>query len=100
MKGSKFLLFRLFFLITVLLCLGLDVYSYYKTPICNTEISSDQKNEVNDFFSKFDSFENDLIVQVQLPFNVFKQRIFLSIFNDSIVFKEFTFPSWKPPKYS
>ncbi len=100
MKGSKYIVIRLLFLITILLCLGLEVFTYSHPVICNIETSSEQKNEDNNIFSKIDSFENDHIIQVQTTSNVDKQLILISISKDSFLFNELSFSSWKPPKYS
>ncbi len=100
MKVSKNILFRLLFLTAVLFCLGLEVYTYYKTPICNTELTSEQNCVDNNVLSEVDSFEDDHINQVnESSFFVLQLQI-IPISNDSFLLNEFFFSSWQPPKYS
>lgn len=100
MKVSKHILFRLLFLTAVLICLGLEVYTYYNTPVCNTELSSEQNCEDNNVLSEVDSFGDDHINQVHEPFYFVEQLIVIPISNDSFLLKEFFFSSWQPPKSS
>ncbi len=100
MKVSKHILFRLLFLTAVLFCLGLEVYTYYNTPICNTELFSEQNCEDNNVLSEVDSFEDDHINQVHEPIYFVEQLIVIPISNDSFLLKEFSFSSWQPPKSS
>lgn len=100
MKSSSHIVFRLLFLLTVFFCLVLEAYAFDNIPICNTELSSDQKCKDNSVFSYADSFEDDHINQVHAPFYFVKQLLFLSISNYSYLAKEFTLSNWKPPKYS
>lgn len=64
MKVSKHILFRFLFLIAVLFCLGLEVYSNYSSPFYNTELSAELNCEENNGLSSVDSFEDEHINQV------------------------------------
>lgn len=100
MKVSKHILFRLLFLTAVLFCLGLEVYTDYSTPVCNTELSSELNCEENNVFSNVDTFEDDHINQVHEPSYFVEQLIVIPVSNDSFLLKEFFFLSWQPPKSS
>ncbi len=100
MKISKHILFRLLFLAAVLFCLGLEVYTYYNTPVCNTELASELNCEENNVFSGVDSFDDDHINQVDEPFYFAEQLVLIPISNVSFLLKDFSFSSWQPPKYS
>jgi hypothetical protein len=100
MKESKHIIFRLLFLITVLLCLGLEVYTYYNTTVCNTELSSEINCEQKNVFSIVDSFDHDPIIKVSEPSYLVEQKVLILISNDLFLLTNFSFPSWQPPKYS
>ncbi len=100
MKSPKHIVFKLLFLVTVLFCLVLNDYTYNTTPVNNTELSSDLNYKDNNIFSFSDSSEDDYINQTHAHSNFVNQLIIIPISKDSHLFKEFTFPSWKPPKYS
>jgi hypothetical protein len=100
MKESKHILFRLLFLIAILFCLGLEVYTYYNTPVCNMEVSSKQNCEDNNVLSEVDSFEDDHINQVYEPLYLDEQKIFIPFSNNDFLLNDFSFSSWQPPKYS
>jgi hypothetical protein len=98
MKSQKHIAFRLLFLIIVLFCLALEVYAYNRTPVINTELSSDLNYMDNSVSTNVDSFEDDHINQTHLPVNFVKQLITISLSKDSLLLKEFTISSWKPPR--
>ena len=100
MKVPKHILLRLLFLSAVLFCLGLEVCTYYNTPICNTELSCVQDYKDNIVLSEVDSFEDDHINQVHDPYFFIERLIVVPILNDSFLLKEFFFSSWQPPKTS
>lgn len=98
MKVSKHILFRLLFLTAILFCLGLEVYTYYNTPVCNTELSSELNCEANNVLSSVDSFDDDHINQVDEPFYSVEQKVHLSFSNDSFLLNKFSISNWQPPK--
>ena len=98
MKASKNILFRLLFLSAILFCLGLEVYTYYNTPVCNTELSSELNCEENNVLSSVDSFEDDHINQVDEPFYSVEQKLLIPFSNDLFLLNEFSVSSWQPPK--
>ena len=100
MKVSKHILFRLLFLTAVLFCLGLEVCTYYNSPVCNTELSSEQNCVASNVFSGVDSFEDDHINQVYEPFYLDEHKVLIPISNDEFLLNDFSFSSWQPPKYS
>jgi len=100
MKVSKHIIFRLLFLTAVLFCLGLEVHTYYNTPICNTELSSELNCEDNNVFSSADLLDDEHINKVYEPFHLVEQKVFIPISNDLFLLNDFSFPSWQPPKYS
>jgi hypothetical protein len=85
---------------TVLFCLGLEVYSYYNAPASYIEVSAEMDCVDNISFSVVDSFEDDHVIQVYEPFYLDEQKVHLPISNDSFLLKEFSFTSWQPPKSS
>jgi len=100
MKSPKLIVFRLLFLLTVLFCLVLEVYTNNNIPICNTELSSDQNYKDTNVISNVDSFEDDHINQTHVLSDFVNQLITISISKDTFLLKEFTISNWKPPKYS
>ena len=100
MKVTKHILFRLLFLFAVLFCLGLEAYSYYNSPICNIELSSERNCEENNVFSSTDTLEDDHINQAYKPFYLDDQNVLIPILNDEFLLQYFSFSSWQPPKYS
>ena len=99
MKLSRHILFRLLFFAAVLFCLGLEVYTYYNTSICNTELSSELNCEENNVPSDVDSFEDDHINQVYKPFYLVEPKVLIPNSNDMFLLKDFSFSSWQPPKF-
>lgn len=100
MKASKHILFRLLFLTAVLFCLGLEVYSYYSSPICNKELSSELNCQDKNVSYCVDSFEDDHINQVYEPTCFVAQQVPITSINDSFLLFEFSFSNWQPPKFS
>lgn len=100
MKVSKHILFRLLFLTAVLFCLGLEGYTYYSTPVCKTELSSELNCEDNNVLSEVDSFDDDHINQVDGSFYWVEQKVLIPFSNNSYLLNEFSISSWQPPKYS
>lgn len=96
----KHIVFRTLFLLTVLFCSVLEVYTINNIPICNTELASDQNYEDNSAFSDVDPFEYDHINQTHMHSDFDNQQLTISISKDTFQLKEFTFSNWKPPKYS
>jgi hypothetical protein len=95
MKSPKHIVFRLMFLTIVLFCLGLEVYAYNRTSICNTELSSELNYVDNGVSSNADLFEDDHINQAHVPSSFVKQPITIPLSKDSLLLIEFTFSSWK-----
>jgi hypothetical protein len=100
MKESKHILFRLLFLTAILFCLGLEVCTYYKTPACNTELSSELNCGENNVLSNVDSFDDDHINQVDGSFYWVEQKVFIPFSNDPFLLDEFSVQNWQPPKFS
>jgi len=100
MKSPKLIVFRLLFLLTVLFCLVLEVYTNNNIPTCNTELSSDQNYKDTNVIYNVDSFEDDHINQTHVLSDFVNQLITISISKDTFLLKEFTISNWKPPKYS
>lgn len=96
----KHIVFRMLFLLTVLICSALEVYTYNNIPVCNTELSSNQNYEDNSAFSDVDPFEDEHINQTHVLFGFDNQQLTISISKDTFLLIEFSFSNWKPPKYS
>lgn len=98
MKISKHIFFRLLFLVAVLFCLGLEVYTNYSTFVCNTALSSNQDSEENIDFSNTDSIEDENINQGHCIIHLVEQLMLIPFSNELLLLKEHHFLSWQPPK--
>jgi hypothetical protein len=85
---------------TILFCLGLEVYSYYNVPASNIEVSAEMDCIDNITFPGVDSFEDDHVIQVYEPFFLDEQKVLIPNSNDEFILKEFSFTNWQPPKSS
>jgi len=101
MRGAGQLVCRLYFLITILLCFGLEVVvTNNSTANYPIEIPSELSYTDNNFLTGIDSSEDDHLNQAQpMPEFGIQPTIYTHSSNPG-TFKAFTFSSWKPPRYS
>ena len=101
MKGTGHLVLRLYFLITILLCFGIEVIvTNNSTDNYSIEIPSELSYTDNNILTGIDSSEDDHLNQAQPMPEFGVQPTIYTHFSDPSTFKEFTFSSWKPPRYS
>lgn len=99
MKDLKHILSLLLLLVTILFCLGLEVYTNYSNPVCNTELTSQQEGEENIVLQNDDLIEDEYFNQ-DLDVDPFVEPLLLVPFsNKLIVFKEYSLSNWQPPKF-
>ncbi len=100
MKVLKHIVFRLVFLTTLFVCLGLEAATHVNAPLCKVEFPANPNSEDTIFFTQDDSFEDDHINLVVHPYSFDRQLIYSSISIPSHSPKEHSASSWKPPKFS
>jgi len=98
MKIAKHILFRILFIIAVLFCLGLEVYSEYHSPAHNVELS--EKMNCTDNIASLDSdaFDDDHMNQTYEIFWMAERISYLPITNNPFRGHEFSFANWQPPQ--
>lgn len=95
----KHILFRLLFLVAILFCLGLEVYTHYGTPVCNTELTSQQDGEENIVLPNGDSIEDENFNQEHDANPFVEPLILMPISNKLPLLKEYSISNWQPPKF-
>lgn len=98
MKVTKHILFRFIFLITVLSCLGLEVYSEYYSPANSVELSEQINNTDNIFSIDIDAFDDDHMNQTHETFWVAERLTCLPIPKNRFPEHKFSYTNWQPPK--
>jgi len=101
MKKSKNILFRVFFIITLLSCFGIKVYSAYNTDLYETTASaSGMDSSDTDSGSPLDVFA--LCPNAQDAHFVPVTELFLQkiILKDDLFISQFSTSIWQPPKIS
>jgi len=100
MKKSKNILIRVIFILTLLSCFGLKVYSAYNSDLYETPVSAGMDSADSDFNVNIDSlalcpnthyFHFVPVTELFLQTPVMKDVLFISQFSTSI---------WQPPKIS
>jgi len=98
MKATKHILFRFIFLITVLFCLGLEVYSEYYSPAYSIELSEKMNCADNIFNLDIDAFDDDHMSQTYETFWIAERLTCLPIPNNPFLGHIFSFSNWQPPQ--
>lgn len=89
----------LLLLVAMLFCLGLEVYTNYSNPVCNTELTSQQEGEENIVIQNDDVIEDENFHQDH-DVNHFVDPLLLIPFSNKLfLLKEYTFSNWQPPKF-
>lgn len=100
MKISEKIVIRLAFLLAVLFCLGLEVYSDYNTPICTVELSSEANVPDNGLNSDVDAFDDNQMNAVDEYSSIIEPMFRLPKSKDLFSLQKFTSSNWQPPKNS
>ena len=85
---------------SVLFCLGLEVYSYSGVPSYDIEISDERSCEDNNILSDVDSFDDDHINQVIEPCFVAESLTWIQVSGNGFLLTQFSYSNWQPPKHS
>lgn len=98
MKIAKHILFRVLFIIAVLFCLGLEVYSEYESPAYSVELS--EKMNCTDNITSLDSdaFDDDHLYQTYETFWIAERLSCLPASNNLFPGHKFSFSNWQPPQ--
>lgn len=100
MKIPKMIVFRVTFLLAVLFCLGLEVYSDYSTTICTVEISAEANTVDIGLNLDVDAFDDNLMNEVQEFSSIIEPTFRLPLSKDLFPLQKYTFSNWQPPKDS
>jgi hypothetical protein len=98
MKIPEKILIRLIFLMAVLFCLGLEIYSDYNSSICTVELSVEASVSDKGLNSNVDVFDDSNLNQFHEFSSGFEPGFRLPILNDFFVFQEYNVASWQPPR--
>ena len=99
MKQLKHILLRLIFLLAILFCMGLEVYSHYSAKVCNTELAAQQEVQDNIALQNGD-FAEDETVSLRADLNYFEEPlVLLPTDNKLFLLKQYSFLNWQPPKF-
>lgn len=100
MKETKHILFRLLFLITVLFCLGLEVYSESDSPVNSVELSEKMNCADNIVSLDIDAFDDDHMSKPYETFWIAERHTCLPIPNNPFLGHLFSLSNWQPPQKS
>lgn len=100
MKTAKHILFRVLFIIAVLFCLGLEVYSEYDSPAYSVEFSEKVNCTDNILSLDFDAFDDDHMNQTFETFGIAERLTCLPNPNNPFLGHLFSLSNWQPPQKS
>lgn len=85
---------------SLLFCLGLEVYSNSDVPSNGIEISAERSCEDNNILSEGDSFDDDHINKVAEPYLVPESLKWIPVSYSHFLLIQFSYSNWQPPKHS